>query len=48
MDREEIYEILERYDHNLYEYYMINAAYMGVGARWYAEKLKKEHEQEEK
>lgn len=44
MNREEVYETLKKYDHDLYQYYIKNAAYLGPGAYHYAEKLKREHE----
>lgn len=43
MSREEVYAILYKYDRPSYEYYSRNAAYLSVGAYWYAERLKQAH-----
>ena len=36
MSREEVFSVLKQYDPELYEYYMKNAWYFGMGAKNYA------------
>lgn len=47
MSDNEVMEILKKYDKPLYEYYKINAWYLGPGAKRWAERLKKENEEKE-
>lgn len=46
MTREEVYETLKKYDPELYEYYMKNAWYFGMGAYNYAAYLLKKNKED--
>lgn len=46
MTRDEVYETLKKYDPELYEYYMKNAWYFGMGAYNYAAYLLKKNKED--
>lgn len=43
LTREEVYEVLKKYDPKLYDYYMREAWYFGFDAVRYAEYLLRQH-----
>ena len=46
LTREQVYEILEKYDYKLYKYYVENADCLGSAAECYAEYLLRKHGKE--